>query len=185
MSCSTSRTARPAPCSTSRRVRSNRFSIALSRRCRSNCRKTRDMLEAGIVGLPAASKTMLFNVLTRAGVGPDFGKEHVGMAPIADERLDQIAEVLSAAEGTPAGPRVVDVPGTGPQLLGNLRQVDALLAVTDGFSAGADPDGDLERLDLELLVADRDHVEQRRQRVTQQAEAGRTKQSAGGRAIER
>ena len=130
------------------------------------------MLEAGIVGLPAAGKTTLFNVLTRAGVGPDFGKEHVGMAPIADERLGQLAEVVSAAKVTPAAARVVDVPGTGPQLLGNLRQVDALLAVTDGFSPGADPDGDLERLNLELLVADRDHVERRLERVTKQAKSG-------------
>jgi len=143
------------------------------------------MLEAGIVGLPAAGKTMLFNVLTRAGVGPDFGKEHVGMAPIADERLDQLAEVVSAAKVTPAAARVVDVPGTGPQLLGNLRQVDALLAVTDGFSAGADPDGDLERLDLELLVADRDHVEQRLERVTKQAKSGDQKLRAEVAELER
>jgi ribosome-binding ATPase YchF (GTP1/OBG family) len=130
------------------------------------------MLEAGIVGLPAAGKTTLFNVLTRAGVGPDFGKEHVGMAPIADERLGQLAEVVSAAKVTPAAARVVDVPGTGPQLLGNLRQVDALLAVADDFSPVADPDGDLERLDLELLVADRDHVERRLERVEKQAKSG-------------
>jgi len=130
------------------------------------------MLEAGIVGLAAAGKTTLFNVLTRAGVGPDFGKEHVGMAPIADERLGLLAEVVSAVKVTPAAARVVDVPGTGPQLLGNLRQVDALLAVADGFSPGADPDGDLERLELELLVADRDHVERRLERVGKQAKSG-------------
>jgi hypothetical protein len=47
---------------------------------------------------------------------------------------------------TPAAIRVVDVPGTGPQLLGNLRQVDALLAVTDGFSGEADAEADLETL---------------------------------------
>jgi ribosome-binding ATPase YchF (GTP1/OBG family) len=70
---------------------------------------------------------------------------------------------------------VTDVPGTGPQLLGNLRRVDALLAVVDGFSAGADPDGDLERLELELLVADRDHVERRLERVTKQAKSGEAK----------
>jgi ribosome-binding ATPase len=130
------------------------------------------MLEAGIVGLPAAGKTTLFNVLTRAGVGPDFGKEHVGMAPIADERLGQIAAVVSSPKVTPAAARVVDVPGTGPQLLGNLRRVDALLAVADGFSSGADPEGDLERLGLELLVADRDHVERRLERVAKQAKSG-------------
>jgi len=130
------------------------------------------MLETGIVGLPVAGKTTLFNVLTRAGVGPDFGKEHVGMAPIADKRLEQVAQVVSAAKVTPAAARVVDVPGTGPQLLGNLRRVDALVAVADGFSAGADPEGDLERLELELLVADRDHVERRLERVAKQAKSG-------------
>jgi ribosome-binding ATPase len=133
------------------------------------------MLEAGIVGLPSAGKTTLFNALTKAGVGPDFGKEHVRMAPIADERLDQLAEVVSAEKVTPAAVRVVDTPGTGPQLLGNLRRVDALLAVVDGFSAGADPDGDLERLELELLVADRDHLERRLERVTKQAKSGDSK----------
>jgi ribosome-binding ATPase YchF (GTP1/OBG family) len=130
------------------------------------------VLEAGIVGLPAAGKTTLFNVLTRAGVGPDFGKEHVGMAPITDERLWQVAQVVSSAKVTPAAARVVDVPGTGPQLVGNLRRVDALVAVVDGFSSGADPEGDLERLELELLVADRDHVERRHERVGKQAKSG-------------
>ena len=133
------------------------------------------MLEAGIVGLPTAGKTTLFNVLTRAGVGPDFGKEHVGMAPIADDRLGQLAEVVSSAKTTPAAARVVDVPGTGPQLLGNLRRVDALVAVVDGFSANADPGGDLERLELELLVGDRDHVERRLERVAKQAKSGDSK----------
>ncbi len=130
------------------------------------------MLEVGIVGLPAAGSTTLFNALTSAGVGPDFGKEHLGMAPIADDRLGQVAQVVSAAKVTPAALRVVDVPGTGPQLLGNLRRVDALLAVVDGFSAGADPDDDLERLELELLVADHDHVERRLERVSKQAKSG-------------
>jgi ribosome-binding ATPase YchF (GTP1/OBG family) len=57
-------------------------------------------------------------------------------------------------------------------LLGGLRQVDAILAVADGFSAGADPARDLETLDLELLVADRDHVERRLERVEKQAKSG-------------
>ena len=100
------------------------------------------------------------------------GKTNVGMAPIADGRLEQVARVVGARKITPAAIRVVDVPGTGPALLGNLRQVDAVLAVLDGFSPGADPGGDLETLGLELLVADRDHVERRLERVGKQAKSG-------------
>ena len=143
------------------------------------------MLQVGIVGLPASGKTTLFNALTRAGVGPDFGKEHVGMAAIADERLGQVAGVVGSPKVTPAAIRVVDVPGTGPQLLGNLREVDALLAVADGYSAGADPSGDLERLQLELLVADRDHVERRLERVAKQAKSGDPKLRAEVAMLER
>jgi ribosome-binding ATPase YchF (GTP1/OBG family) len=97
------------------------------------------------------------------------------MASIADERLERVAAVVGSPKTTPAAIRIVDVPGTGPQLLGNLRQVDALLAVVDGHSAGADPDGDLERVELELLVADRDHVERRLERVARQAKSGDSK----------
>ena len=129
-------------------------------------------LEVGIVGLPGSGKTTLFTALTRARAGSEFGKEHVGMAAIPDERLGRLAELVGARKVTPASIRVVDVPGTGPQLLGNLRQVDALLAVADGFSAGADPAADLETLQLELLVADRDHVERRLERVEKQAKSG-------------
>src|SRR3712207_1570284 len=134
-------------------------------------------LQAGIVGLPGSGKTTLFNALTRAGAQTGFsgGKEHVGMAPIADERLGRVAAVVDARKVTPASLRVVDVPGTGAALLGNLRQVDALLAVLDGFSPGADPQGDLETLGLELLVADRDHVERRLERVAKQAKSGEPK----------
>jgi ribosome-binding ATPase len=128
-------------------------------------------LEVGIVGLPGSGKTMLFTALTKTG-GGEYGKTNIGMAPIADERLDALAEIVHAKKVTPAAIRVQDVAGTGPALLGNLRQVDALLVVLDGFSAGADPDGDLATLRLELLVADRDHVERRLERVEKQAKSG-------------
>jgi hypothetical protein len=128
-------------------------------------------LEAGIVGLPGAGKTTLFTALTRTG-GGEYGKTNVGMAAVADERLDAHARVVSAKKITPAAVRVQDVPGTGPALLGNLRQVDALLIVLDGFSSDADPAADLEDLKLELLVADRDHVAGRLERVEKQAKSG-------------
>ena len=128
-------------------------------------------LEVGIVGLPGSGKTTLFTALTRTG-GGGFGKENVGMASIADERLGRLAELVGARKVTPATIRVVDVPGTGPALLGGLRQVDAILAVADGFTPGGDPTADLENLELELLVADRDHVERRLERVEKQAKSG-------------
>ncbi len=128
-------------------------------------------LSVGIVGLPNAGKTSLFRALTRTGPTVP-GKENVGMATIPDDRLQPLAEVEKARKVTPAALRVVDVPGTGPQLLGNLRQVDALLVVLDAWSGTRNPDDDLTTLRLELLLADRDHVERRLERVGKQAKSG-------------
>jgi ribosome-binding ATPase YchF (GTP1/OBG family) len=141
-------------------------------------------LEVGIVGLPSSGKTTLFRALTHAEA-TGSGKEHVRMAQIADERLDALAKVVGARKVTPAAVRVVDVPGTGPQLLGNLRQVDALLVVLDGFSGTRVPADDLETLKLELLVADRDHVERRLERVAKQAKSGDARLRAEAADLER
>src|SRR3954451_1175480 len=141
-------------------------------------------LEVGIVGLPSSGKSTLFRALTRAETHGS-GKEHVGMAQIPDPRLDRLAETVGARKVTPAAVRVVDVPGTGPQLVGNLRQVDALLVVLDGFSGTRVPPDDLETLKLELLVADRDHVERRLERVTKQAKSGDTRLKAEVSELER
>ena len=94
------------------------------------------------------------------------------MAGVPDPRLVQVADVVGTRKVTPAAIRVVEVRGTGPELLGNLRQVDALLVVLDGFSGTRVPADDLETLRLELLVADRDHVERRLERVAKQAKSG-------------
>jgi ribosome-binding ATPase YchF (GTP1/OBG family) len=134
-------------------------------------------LEVGIVGLANSGKTTLFNALTRAGAeitayATVSDKANIGMAPIADERLEQVAAVVKARKVTPAAVRVVDVPGTGRALLGNLRQVDALLAVLNGWGPDADPGAELETIELELIVADREHVERRLDRVAKQAKSG-------------
>jgi ribosome-binding ATPase len=129
-------------------------------------------LQVGIVGLPNAGKTSLFRALTGAET---TGRDNVGMAAVPDARLRQLAETVGAKKVTPAAVRVVDVPGTGAELLGNLRQVDLMLAVLDGWSGTRDARSDSEELTLELLAADRDHVQRRLERVVKQAKSGDAK----------
>jgi ribosome-binding ATPase len=134
-------------------------------------------LQVGIVGLPNAGKTTLFNALTQAGAevtayAAVTEKANVGMAVIADDRLERLAALVGSKKVTPAAIRVIDVPGAGAEVPGELRQADALLAVLDGFSDGADPASALETLKLELIVADRDHVARRLEKVRKEAKSG-------------
>jgi ribosome-binding ATPase len=121
-------------------------------------------VELGIVGLAGSGKSTLFAALT--GAVPDsFGTAHVGMAAIPDERLEQVAEVVGSPKATRASIRVVDLPGTTAAQLGGARSADALVAVVK-------EEADLESLQLELLVADRDHVERRLEKVRKDAKSG-------------
>jgi ribosome-binding ATPase YchF (GTP1/OBG family) len=139
-------------------------------------------LQVGIVGLQSAGKTTLFRALTGAAT---TGRDNVGMAAVPDPRLAQLAETVGAKKVTPAAIRVVDVPGTGAELLGNLRQVDLVLAVLDGWSGTRDPQADEEELTLELLAADREHVGRRLERVAKEAKSGDAKLRAQVASLER
>jgi ribosome-binding ATPase YchF (GTP1/OBG family) len=121
-------------------------------------------VEVGIVGLPGAGKSTLFAALTGA-VPETYGAAHVGMAAIADDRLGRVAGVVGSSKTTPASIRVVDLPGTTAAQLGGARAADALVAVVK-------EEADLETLQLELIVADRDHVERRLEKVRKEAKSG-------------
>jgi ribosome-binding ATPase len=134
-------------------------------------------LQVGIVGLPNSGKTTLFNALTHAGAEVSAyasvtEKPNLGVAVIPDDRVERVAATVGSAKVTPAAIRVVDVPGASTEIPGDLRRVDALLAVVDGFSEDADPARDLETLKLEMIVADRDHVERRLDKVRKEAKSG-------------
>lgn len=114
--------------------------------------------------MPGVGKSTLFAALT--GAAPEsYGTAHVGMASIPDERLEQVAAVVGSPKATPAAIRVVDLPGTTAAQLGAARAADALVAVLKD-------EGDLESLQLELIVADRDHVERRLEKVRKDAKSG-------------
>jgi ribosome-binding ATPase YchF (GTP1/OBG family) len=123
------------------------------------------VLRVGIVGLPGSGRSTALAALTG-------GHGQVGTVPVPDERLEPVAKIEKSAKVTPVALEVVDVPGAGATLLGNLRQVEALLGVVDGFSGTRDSQADREALLLEIVVADRDHVEGRLQRVRTQAKSG-------------
>jgi ribosome-binding ATPase YchF (GTP1/OBG family) len=121
-------------------------------------------LEVGIVGLPGTGKSTLFSALTGAAA-EQCGTAHVGMAPIPDDRLAEVARIIGSPKTTPASIRVLDLPGTASAQLGAARAVDALVGVVRAES-------ELGSLKLELLVADRDHVERRLEKVRKDAKSG-------------
>lgn len=139
------------------------------------------MEHLGLVGLPNAGKSSLFNALTGAEtpVAPHpFSTTETtkGIAHLPDERLDRLADMSSSAKVVRAGFEVLDIAalvsgsaegeGLGNRFLGSLRDCDALLFVLrafedDGVPGDTDPAADLATLELELVLADLASVEGR------------------------
>jgi GTP-binding protein YchF len=133
----------------------------------------------GLVGLPNAGKTSLFNALTGAdapvAAHPFTTTEtSVAVAPIPDARLDALAEMSASKKVVRAGVEVVDIAGLvagsstgeglGNRFLAGIREVDALCLVLRAFDdAGVpgetDPLEALQTLELELVLADLATVE--------------------------
>jgi GTP-binding protein YchF len=149
----------------------------------------------GIVGLPNAGKSTLFNALARAQAAvasyPFCTIEpNVGTVPVPDERLDRLAGLLQPERVVPATLRFVDVAGLvrgasrgeglGNQFLGHLREVEALAHVVRCFPSPEvahvegelDPVRDAEIVDTELALADLELVERRLDKVRRQYRLG-------------
>ncbi len=152
-------------------------------------------LRAGIVGLPNAGKSTLFNALTAAGVPAEAYPfttidPNVGVVEVPDERLDRLFEILAPPRKVPAVVEFVDIAGLvagahkgeglGNRFLAHIREVDALLHVVRCFedvnvahpSASIDPLRDVETIETELLLADLETVEKRLGRVERLARSG-------------
>jgi GTP-binding protein YchF len=149
-------------------------------------------VKIGIVGLPNAGKSSLFNALTRAGAQAanypfTTVEPNVAVVGVPDERLDRVAETIGAAPVVHETIQFHDIAGLvrgahqgeglGNRFLANIRETDAILHVVRAHDdpqvvhpdGRVDPLADVEAIETELLYADLEQAERRLERVEKQA----------------
>jgi len=142
-------------------------------------------LSCGLVGLPSCGKTVIFNAITAAGVSSYNGAEmNRAVVYVPDQRLARLAEIYQPQKVVPATLEVIDISGfkADPQgnehsfrLLGYIKDVEALLHVVRCFEDGGvnvDPVRDVETVDLELMIADSNTLENKIRRLEKKVRAG-------------
>lgn len=134
-------------------------------------------MKIGIIGLPQTGKTTLFAALSHGTVQVAQAKTNLASVPIQDEDLAFLAGVFHPKKTTPAAAEFVDVPGMPAgqehasrrnELLKDIKVVDALVEVFDGFNQPPDPVTLREQIasfDLDLALVDLDVIERRLERM--------------------
>jgi len=149
----------------------------------------------GIVGMPNAGKSSLFNALTKAGAeAANYPfttiEPNVAVVPVRDERMEQVAATVGASEivwdtidfhdiaGLVAGAHEGE--GLGNRFLANIRETDAIVHVVRAHGdenvihpdGRVDPLADIETIETELVLADLETAEKRVERIAKQAKGG-------------
>ena len=159
-------------------------------------------MKLGIVGLPNVGKSTLFNAITntkhaQAANYPFCTIEpNTGIVPVPDKRLDKLCEIWEPDKKTNAVIEFVDIAGLvrgaskgaglGNKFLGHIRECDAIVHVVRCFDddnivhvvddvnvpVGVDPEGDIDAIDMELILSDLEMVQNRIARQTKAAKTG-------------
>jgi ribosome-binding ATPase len=149
----------------------------------------------GIVGMPNAGKSSLFNALTNAGVeAANYPfttiEPNVAVVPVRDERMEAVAQTLGSSEivwdtvdfhdiaGLVAGAHEGE--GLGNKFLANIRETHAIVHVVRAHGdenvihpeGRVDPLADIETIETELVMADLEAAERRVEKVGKQARGG-------------
>jgi GTP-binding protein YchF len=152
-------------------------------------------MKVGIVGMPNAGKSSLFNALTRAGAeAANYPfttiEPNIAIVPVHDERLDAVARLIGASEIVPDTIAFHDIAGLvagahsgeglGNRFLANIRETDAIVHVVRAHNdpnvihpeGRVDPLADIDTIETELIFADLEQAERRHDRVVRTARSG-------------
>lgn len=154
-------------------------------------------LSVGIVGLPNVGKSTTFNALTKAQNAQSANypfctiEPNKAIVPVPDERIANLAKIVKPQKIQHSTIEFVDIAGLvrgaskgeglGNKFLANIKEVDAILHIVRCFDDSnithtegrIDPIGDIEIIELELILADLESLERRIERLTRVAKASK------------